>query len=120
MMAKYLGQTLDYELVITKEHPVVAQEKAEVLLAEKGYDKHLRGLDIRHSQNLTNLPHAFVIIIRSEFVNWAGRDHSVVGCGFSAKSYDDALWEAIKDAQAYYWGWKPDRDEYKIIKKLRY
>lgn len=120
VMAKYNGQTFDYELVVGKDHPITAIEEGEKALAERGYDSYYKELDVRHAQAITYLPHAYVIVIRSEFKNWRDKDNSVMGCGFSAKSYDDALWEAIRDAQAYYWGWKPDRDKYKIVKKLRY
>lgn len=120
VMAKYNGQTLDYELVITDDHPVVAQEEAEKKLHDKGYGNYYKDLDIVRAQNVTNLQHAYVIVIRSEFKDSYKRDKSVMGCGFSAKSFDDALWDALRDAQAYYWGWKPDRDGYKIVRKLRY
>ena len=120
VMAKFQGQTLDYELVVTKGHPVEAQEEAEAKLREKGYGNYYKNLDIVRPQNLTNLPRAYVIVIRSEFKDWRDRDRSAMGCGFSASSYDDALWDAIRDAQAFYWGWKPDRDGYEIVKKLRY
>ena len=120
VMAKYQGRTLDYELAITRGHPVEAQEEAERRLREKGYGDYLRHLDIIRPQNLTNLAHAYVIVIRSEFKDRRGRERSVVGCGFSRNSYDDALWDALHDAQSYFWGWKPDRDGYEVIRKLRY
>lgn len=120
VMARFNGQTLDYELIVGKSHPSEALDEAGKRLAKRGYDDYYKNLDVRHGQALSYLPHAYVIVIRSEFKNWRGKDNSVMGCGFSAKSYDDAVWEAIRDAQTYYWGWKPDRDKYKIVKKVRY
>jgi len=120
VMAKFQGQTLDYELVLTQGHPVEAQEEAEQRLREKGYGDYYKHLDIIRAQNLTNLPHAYVVVIRSQFKDQRGKDRSVVGCGFSSKSYDDGLWDALRDAQSYFWGWKPDRDGYEVVQKQRY
>lgn len=120
VMAKFQGQTLDYELVITKGHPVEAQEEAELRLHKKGYGNYFKNLDIVRPQNLTNLPAAYIIVVRSEFKDTRGKPRSVVGCGFAAESYEEALWDALRDAQNYFWGWKPDRDGYEIVKKLRY
>ena len=120
VMAKYQGQTLDYELVVTREHPVVAQETAEQRLRERGYGNYLKHLDVVHAQNITDLPHAYVMVIRSEFTDQRGRARSVMGCGFHPASYEEALWDALRDAQNYFWGWKPDRDGYEVVKKLRY
>lgn len=118
--AKFQGRTLDYELVVTEGHPVEAQEEAEARLRAKGYGDYYKHLDIIRPQNLTNLEHAYAVVIRSEFDDSRGKPRSVVGCGFSAKSYDDALWDALHDAQAYFWGWKPDRDGYEVVSKQRY
>lgn len=120
VMAKFQGQTLDYELVVTKGHPVEAQEEAEARLRKKGYGDYYKHLDIVRAQNLTNLPSAHVVVIRSEFKDLRGKDRSVMGCGYHPSSYQEALWDAIHDAQNYFWGWKPDRDGYEVVKKLRY
>ena len=120
VMAKYHGQTLDYALVTGKSHPVEAQEQAEQMLRDKGYGNYLRNLDVVRPQNLTNLDHAIVVVIRSEFKDARGRDRSVMGCGFHANSPEEALWDAIRDAQNYFWGWKPDRDGYELVESLRY
>jgi len=120
VMAKFQGQTLDYELVITQGHPVEAQEEAETRLKKKGYDNYYKELDVVRGQNLTNLPHAYIVVIRSEFKDWRGKDRSAMGCGFHPDSYEEALWDAIRDTQNYFWGWKPDRDGYEIVKKVRY
>lgn len=120
VMAKYQGKTLDYALVHGRSHPVAAQEEAEQLLRQKGYDKYKRNLDIIRPQNLSDLRHAVVVVIRSEFKDSLGRDRSVMGCGFDATSADEALWDAMRDAQSYFWGWKPDRDGYEVVQSVRY
>ncbi|HHI77499.1 MAG TPA: hypothetical protein ENJ94_10015 [Gammaproteobacteria bacterium] len=120
VMAKFQGRTLDYELAITDGHVSEALEEAEERLRKKGYADYYKHLDIIRAQNLTNLPHAYVVVIRSDFRDRRGKERSVVGCGFSARSWDDALWDALRDAQSYFWGWKPDRDGYRVIRKVRY
>ncbi len=120
VMAKYQGQTLDYELVVSDGHPSEALEEAEAKLRAKGYSSYRKQLDVVRPQNLTNLPHAYVVVIRSEFRDTRDKERSTMGCGFSAQSYDDALWDALRDAQSYYWGWKPDTHGYEIVRKLRY
>ncbi len=123
VMAKWMGQTMDYVLVIGKDHPETAIEAGEQALIAKGYgDYRARGskVDVIHAQAITALPHAFVIVIKSDWDNWRGNQRTNYGCGFSAKSYGDALWAAIGDLQNHAWGWKPDRDGYELIEKRRY
>lgn len=120
VMAKWQGNTLDYALVMGKDHPVEAQEEAERMLAAKGYDSYKKNVDVRHAQGLTNLPHAYVIVLKTTYKTTLGKDRTSYGCGFSARSHEDALWDAIKDMQRFSWGWKPDRDGYQIVEKTRY
>ena len=120
VMAKYQGQTLDYALVYGKAHPVEAQEAAEAELRKKGYADYQRHLDIVRAQNLTDLRHAYVVVIRSLFKDIRGRDRSAMGCGFSSKSYHHAELDAVRDLQAYFWGWKPDQHGYELVRKFRY
>lgn len=120
VMAKFQGQTLDYELVFTQEHVSEAQEEGERRLREKGYGDYYKHLDIVRTQNLTDLSHGYAVVIRSEFQDRRGKPRSLVGCGFSAVSWEDALWDALHDGQSYFWGWKPDRDGYEVVKKVRF
>lgn len=118
--ARIHGQTLDYALEFTQGHVSQAQDAGIAALTAKGYADYYRGASIIHPQNLTNLPHAYVVVIRSEFVDARGRERSLIGCGFDAQSYDAALWDALRDGQQFFWAWKPDRDGYQVIKKVRY
>ncbi|MDJ0738727.1 MAG: hypothetical protein QNJ91_03360 [Gammaproteobacteria bacterium] len=120
VMAKYQGQTLDYALAYGKSHPVEAQEAAEDALRAKGYADYLKHLDVIRAQNLSQLEHAHVIVIRSEFKDFRGRERSAMGCGFAAASFRDAELDAVRDLQAYFWGWKPDLHGYEVVRKFRY
>ena len=120
VMAKFEGKTLDYALVYGKTHPVEAQEAAEAELRAKGYGDYKRHLDVMRAQNLTDLERAYVVVIRSEFKDIRGRDRTAMGCGFSAGSYRNAEFDAVRDLQAYFWGWKPDQHGYEVVRQLRY
>ena len=120
VMAKHQGQTFDYALVYGKSHPVEAQEAAEAELRAKGYGDYDRHLDVVRAQNLTDLDHAYVIVIRSEFRDARGKARSAMGCGFSAASYHEAEYDAVHDLQAYFWGWKPDQHGYQLLRKFEY
>jgi hypothetical protein len=120
VMAKHQGQTLDYALVVGAGHPSEAQDAAIRELRAKGYAEYGPRLDLIRAQNLTNLDQAYVLVIRSDFEDLRGRPRSAMGCGFSADSYADAEWDAIRDLQAHFWGWKPDVHGYEIVRRLRY
>jgi hypothetical protein len=120
VMAKYQGQTLDYALAHSKLHPAEAQDAAMQELREKGYADYLKHLDVMRAQNLSQDDHAYVIVIRSEFKDGRGKDRSAMGCGFHAKSYQAAELDAVRDLQAYFWGWKPDQHGYEVLRKFQY
>jgi len=120
MMAKYQGQTLDYALSYGKSHPAEAQEVAKDELQTKGYADYLKHLDVMRAQNLSDLDHAYVMVIRSEFEDGRGKERSAMGCGFSAQSYRAAELDAVRDLQAYFWGWKPDLHGYEAVRQFQY
>jgi hypothetical protein len=120
VMAKYHGETLDYALVHGEAHPDDAQEAAKAELREKGYDSYHRNLDVMRPQAASFLDSAYVIVIRSEFLDVRGRPRSAMGCGFSARSYSDAELEAVRDLQVHFWGWKPDQHGYRVVRKFTY
>jgi len=120
VMAKYQGETLDYALVYGKSHPAEAQEAAQHELRAKGYANYLKNLDVMRAQNLSDLEHAHVIVIRSEFRDVRDKPRSAMGCGFSTRSYQGAELDAVRDLQAYFWGWKPDQHGYQVVRKFQY
>jgi hypothetical protein len=120
VMAKYNGETLDYALVVGKSHPVEAQEEAETALRAKGYADYLKHLDVIRAQNLSDLDRGYVVVIRSEFKDVRGKPRSAMGCGFDAGSAQDAEWDAIRDLQVYFWGWKPDQHGYEVVERFRF
>lgn len=120
VMAKWQGNTLDYVLSIVDGDSSVAQEVAQEALREKGYDRFNGHLDIRHPQAVSDLPHAHAVVIRAIYLNGRNKPRTSYGCGFAARSVAEALWLALRDLQAYSWGWKPDLHGYEIIEQRRY
>ena len=123
VVALWKGSVLDYEFLYGLEHPHELQEQGEKMLADKGYHDYDRGLDIRHPRGETYLDHGFAVIIESSYIPKYRKVQKIrrsIGCGFSAKSYDDALWDAIHDMQTHDWSWVPDRDGYEVIEKIRF
>lgn len=123
VVALWKGSVLDYVFLNSLEHPFQLQEKAEAILAGKGYDNYDRGLDIRHARGQTYLDHGYAVIIEANYIppmRKVQNERRSIGCGFSDKSYDAALWDAIHDMQTHDWSWVPDRDGYKVIEKIRY
>ena len=120
VMAKHQGKTLDYAIAVGTGDPAGALEAAEAELRAKGFDDYLGHLDIVRAQNLTDLDRGYAVVIRSEFNDWRGRPRSAMGCGFSASSYRDAEWDAVRDLQRYFWGWKPDQYGYEVVRQLTF
>ena len=120
VMAKWQGNTLDYALVTGRAHVLDAQEAAEELLRRKGYESYKDNVDILHPQALTNLPHAYAVVIKTTYRTHRGKERTSIGCGFAAESHASALWDAMRDLQSHSWGWKPDRDGYEIVEQIRY
>lgn len=120
LMAKWMGNTLDYVLVYGKRHPVLALEEAEGILRKKGYGSYKANVDIMHQQASSHLTHAFAVVIKSQYKTKRGKKRTSYGCGFSHASYQHALQQATDDLQSYSWGWSPERDRYEIVEQLRY
>lgn len=119
VMAKWQGNTLDYALSIDSD-VAQAQQIARDQLKDKGYGDYGPGVDVTHPQGLTALPHAFVVVLRTDYKTWRNKDRTSYGCGFSAVSREQAVWDAIRDLQRFSWGWVPDRDGYQVVEERRY
>jgi len=117
VIAKEKGNSKAIEWVHSEESAetalVQAKERLKQRLGQRDYKRLF-------PQATTELEHAYVIIIRSDYKNSRGKDRTSYGCGFSEKSYDKALWAAIRNLQSYAWGWRPDRDGYEISDRKKY
>ena len=113
VIAKKMGNSEAIEWTHSSESAETALFQAKQKLRERGY-KYL------FPQATTELEHAYVVIVESRYKSSRGKDRISYGCGFSEQSYDEALWAAIRNLQSYAWGWKPDREGYKISEKKQY
>jgi len=113
VIAKKLGNSEAIEWAHSSKSAEAALLQAKNKLRKRGY-KYL------FPQLTTELKHAYVVIIKSDYKNSRGKNKTSYGCGFSEQSYDEALWIAIRNLQSYAWGWKPDREGYKISDKKQY
>jgi len=113
VIAKTMGNSEAIEWMHSPESAEAALFQAKQKLRERGY-KYL------FPQATTELEHAYVVIVESHYKSSRGKERTSYGCGFSEQSYDEALWAAIRNLQAYAWGWKPDKEGYKISTKKQY
>jgi len=113
VVAKTMGNSDAIEWTHSPVSAEIALQQAKNMLRQQGY-KNL------FPQAVVELQRAYVIILRSDYKNVRGRDRTSYGCGFSAVSYDEALWAALRNLQSYAWGWRPDQEDYKVVTKARY
>lgn len=118
VVAKELGNSLAIEWVASySESAESAQAKAMERLRQKGYKKQ-KQLDL-YTQASTELPHAYVIILRSQYNNWRGKRRTAYGCGFSANSSVEAGQNALDNLRNYSWGWKAEYG-YEVVEESQY
>ena len=117
MVAKRLGDSLAIEWVAAPEESASsALAKAGQRLVEQGY--RTKGQDI-HAQSSSELPHAYMVIVKTQYTTAIGHPRTSYGCGYSARSAAEAEKTAVYDLRNYSWGWKPAFG-YEVIKALRY
>ncbi|MCU7797675.1 MAG: hypothetical protein KZQ75_11140 [Candidatus Thiodiazotropha sp. (ex Myrtea spinifera)] len=117
VVAKRLGHSLAIEWVASpQESAESALRKAEGKLIEQGY--RTKGQDV-HAQAATELPNGYMVIIKTEYTTATGRTRTSYGCGYSARSENQAGQAALYDLQNYSWGWKPEYG-YEVVESFRY
>ena len=118
VVAKELGNSLAIEWVASySESAQSALAKAMERLRQQGF-KRQKLLDL-HAQASTELPHAYVIIVRTQYANWRGKQRTSYGCGFSPNSYEEAGLAALNDLRNFSWEWKLEYG-YEVIEKSQY
>ncbi len=117
VVAKKLGNSLAIEWVAAEnESGSSATHKAKQKLLTQGL--HGKYQDV-HPQVATDLPHAHVVIVKTEYETLRGKKRTSYGCGFSAHSVEHAKDLAIYNLRNYSWGWKPEFG-YQVQEKFSY
>ena len=117
VVAKKLGNSLAIDWVASEsESAASATEKAQLKLREQGLHKKYQDF---HPQASSELPHAHLVIVKTEYTTVRGKPRTSYGCGFSAKSVTEAGQAALSNLQSYSWGWKPELG-YEVVVQLKY
>jgi len=117
VVAKRLGNSLAIEWVASAEESAAsALEKAERKLLDQGY--RTKGQDV-HAQAGSELRHAYMVIVKTQYITAIGSNRTSYGCGYSPRSVAEAEQAAVYDLRNYSWGWKPEFG-YAVTKSLRY
>lgn len=117
VVAKRQGDSLAIEWEASfSESAETALLKAKQRLLDQGYRK--KGQDV-HAQASTDLPHAYMVIVKSAYTTLRGKPRTSYGCGFSPRSSAEAERAALYDLRNYSWGWKQEFG-YEVVEKYRY
>ncbi|MET0078905.1 MAG: hypothetical protein ABW119_10580 [Candidatus Thiodiazotropha lotti] len=117
VVAKRQGDSLAIEWQASfSDSALSAMEKAKKRLLDQGYRK--KGQDV-HAQTGSDLPHAYLVIVKTVYTTLRGRPRTSYGCGFSPVSAGEAERAALYDLRNYSWGWKPEFG-YEVVERFRY
>jgi hypothetical protein len=117
VVAKRLGDSLAIEWVASPEvNAAGAITSAQSRLIEQGY--RTKGQDV-HAQAHTELRHAFMVIVKTQYTTATGSIRTSYGCGYAGKSAAEAEQAAVYDLRNYSWGWKPEFG-YEVMEAFRY
>lgn len=112
VVAKKLGDSLAIEWATGEPSVAHAIEKAKQALRVKGYEYVF-------PQSNSNNPHGWMIIIKTQYRTYTGRERTSYGCGFSNQSAASAESNALLNLRTYSWGWK-ESIGYEVIEKHQY
>lgn len=112
VIAKKLGNSLAIEWVIGEPSVAHAIEQAKQALRAKGYEYVF-------PQSNSSDPHGWMIIIKTQYRTYAGRERTSYGCGFSTQSPAVAETNARTNLRTYSWGWK-ESIGYQVIENRQY
>jgi hypothetical protein len=117
VVAKHQGNSLAIEWIASPQVSAIeAITQATDKLIALGYRVKGQGV---HAQANTDLAHAHLVIIKTQYTTLAGRERTSYGCGYSARSPAEAEQAAVYDLRNYSWGWKPEFG-YEVVEKRKY
>lgn len=117
VIAKKQGDSLAIEWVASPNiNAATAIHEAQQRLIDQGYRS--KGQDV-HAQAVTELRHAYLVIVKTQYTTLRGRPRTSYGCGYSPRSLAAAERAAVFDLRNYSWGWKPEMG-YEVMESQRY
>ena len=117
VVAKKLGNSLAIEWVASADVSAAdAINQAKQKLLEQGWRGRYQDA---HPQASSELSHAHMVIVKTQYKTLIGKQRTSYGCGYSARSIQEAGEAALRDLQNYSWGWKPEFG-YKVVESFRY
>ncbi|MES9940673.1 MAG: hypothetical protein ABW104_14825 [Candidatus Thiodiazotropha sp. 6PLUC2] len=117
VVAKRQGDSLAIEWHASfSDSAETALLKAKQRLLDQGY--RTKGQDV-HAQASTDLPHAYMVIVKTVYTTLRGKPRTSYGCGFSPRSSAEAERAALYDLRNYSWGWKQEYG-YEVVERYRY
>ena len=117
VVAKKQGDSLAIEWAASPSiNAAMAINEAQQRLIDQGY--RTKGQDV-HAQAVTELRHAYMVIVKTQYTTLRSRPRTSYGCGYSPRSAAEAERAAVYDLRNYSWGWKPEMG-YDVYKAFRY
>jgi hypothetical protein len=112
VVAKKLGDSLAIQWATGEPSVSHAIDKAKQALLKQGYE-------YAFPQSNSHAKHGWIVIIKTQYRTYTGRDRTSYGCGFDGLSAEAAEQHALSNLRSYSWGWKPSLG-YEVIEKKEY
>lgn len=112
VVAKKLGDSLAIEWATGEPSVSQAIDKAKQALQKQGYE-------YLFPQSNSHAKQGWIVIIKTRYRTYTGRERTSYGCGFDDHSAETAEQRALTNLRSYSWGWKPNLG-YEVIEQKRY
>lgn len=112
VIAKKLGDSIAIEWVLGEPSATDAINRAKQALRTRGYEDLF-------PQSSSSDAHGWMVIIKTQYQTYTGKERTSYGCGFSTQSPAQAENNARNNLRAYSWGWKESLG-YQVIESRQY
>ncbi len=112
VVAKKLGNSMAIQWATGEPSVAEAIDKAKQELNNQGYE-------FVFPQSNSNFRHGWIVIIKTRYRTYTGRERTSYGCGFDQLTVEAAEQRALSNLRSYSWGWKPSLG-YEVIEKNQY
>lgn len=112
VVAKKLGDSVAIQWATGEASVAAAIDKAKQALNQQGYE-------FVFPQSNSNTRHGWMVIIKTRYRTYTGRERTSYGCGFDQLTEETAEQRALSNLRSYSWGWNPNLG-YEVIEKSQY